>query len=72
MAPSGRSFHCHFQPREAQKINRIGQLRQGVLKAIEDENYSPDVSRKYVAADRSLDMVLQNLLNIIMTYMVVI
>ncbi|MED5302535.1 MAG: amino acid dehydrogenase, partial [Bacteroidota bacterium] len=32
-------------------INRIGQLRQGVLKAIEDEKYSPDVHKKYVVAD---------------------
>ena len=51
MAPQEGVFNGHFQPREAQKINRIGQLRQGVLKAIEDENYSPDVSRKYVVAD---------------------
>ena len=49
--PQEGVFNGHFQPREAQKINRIGQLRQGVLKAIEDEDYSPDVSRKYVVAD---------------------
>jgi glutamate dehydrogenase/leucine dehydrogenase len=49
--PQEGVFNGHFQPREAQKINRIGQLRQGVLKAIEDEKYSPDVSRKYVVAD---------------------
>lgn len=49
--PQEGVFNGHFQPREAQKINRIGQLRQGVLKVIEDENYSPSVSRKYVVAD---------------------
>jgi glutamate dehydrogenase/leucine dehydrogenase len=40
-----------FNLEKPKKINRIGQLRQGVLKAIEDEKYSPDVSRKYVVAD---------------------
>lgn len=49
--PQEGVFNGHFQPREAQKINRIGQLRQGVLKVIEDTNYSPDVDRKYVVAD---------------------
>jgi glutamate dehydrogenase/leucine dehydrogenase len=49
--PQEGVFNGHFQPREAQKINRIGQLRQGVLKAIEDSKYSPDVNRKYVVAD---------------------
>ena len=49
--PQEGVFNGHFQPSESQKINRIGQLRQGVLKAIENENYSPKVSRKYVVAD---------------------
>jgi len=49
--PQEGVFNGHFQPREAQKIHRIGQLRQGVLKVIEDETYSPDVTRKYVVAD---------------------
>jgi glutamate dehydrogenase/leucine dehydrogenase len=49
--PQEGVFNGHFQPRDAQKINRIGQLRQGVLKVIEDEKYSPDVDRKYVVAD---------------------
>lgn len=49
--PQEGVFNGHFQPREAQKINRIGQLRQGVLKAIEDTSFSPDVNRKYVVAD---------------------
>lgn len=49
--PQEGVFNGHFQPKEAQKINRIGQLRQGVLKVIEDESYTPDVTRKYVVAD---------------------
>mgnify|MGYP003643105640 CR=1 FL=1 len=49
--PQEGVFNGHFQPREAQKINRIGQLRQGVLKVIEDTSFSPDISRKYVVAD---------------------
>jgi glutamate dehydrogenase/leucine dehydrogenase len=49
--PQEGVFNGHFQPKEAQKINRIGQLRQGVLKAIEDVNYSPDPAKKYVVAD---------------------
>ena len=49
--PQEGVFNGHFQPREAQKINRIGQLRQGVLKVIEDNKYTPSVARKYVVAD---------------------
>ncbi len=49
--PQEGVFNGHFQPRDAQKINRIGQLRHGVLKVIEDEKYSPKVDRKYVIAD---------------------
>ena len=49
--PQEGVFNGHFQPREAQKINRIGQLRNGVLKVIEDPKFSPEVSRKYVVAD---------------------
>ena len=49
--PQEGVFNGHYQPRESQKINRIGQLRQGVLKTIESENYTPDVERKFVIAD---------------------
>lgn len=49
--PQEGVLNGHFQPRDSQKINRIGQLRQGVLKVIEDTNYSPDLSRKLVVAD---------------------
>jgi glutamate dehydrogenase/leucine dehydrogenase len=49
--PQEGVFNGHFQPKESQKINRIGQLRQGVLKVIENKNYSPSVDRKLVIAD---------------------
>jgi len=49
--PQEGVFNGHFQPREAQKINRIGQLRNGVLKVIEDEAFTPSTERKYVIAD---------------------
>ncbi|ETN96594.1 Glu/Leu/Phe/Val dehydrogenase dimerization domain-containing protein [Zhouia amylolytica] len=49
--PQEGVFNGHFKPTEADKINRIGQLRQGVIKVIESENYSPDVSTKYTVAD---------------------
>lgn len=49
--PQEGVFNGHFQPKEAQKMNRIGQLQRGVLKVIEDESLTPDVSRKFVVAD---------------------
>ena len=49
--PQEGVFNGHFKPTEADKINRIGQLRQGVIKVIENPNFSPDVSRKYTVAD---------------------
>lgn len=49
--PQEGVFNGHFQPREAQKINRIGQLRNGVLKVIENPFFTPDEHRKYVVAD---------------------
>jgi|TARA_B110000483_G_scaffold228836_1_gene292115 glutamate dehydrogenase/leucine dehydrogenase len=49
--PQEGVFNGHFQPTEPQKINRIGQLRRGVLKELEDSKFSPNVARKYVVAD---------------------
>ena len=49
--PQEGIFNGHFKPTEADKINRIGQLRLGVIKVIEDTQYSPDLSRKYTVAD---------------------
>lgn len=49
--PQEGVFNGHFKPTEAEKISRIGQLRYGVLKAIEDAHFSPKVENKYVIAD---------------------
>ena len=49
--PQEGVFNGHFKPTEADKINRIGQLRQGVIKVIENPLYSPNVSKKYTVAD---------------------
>ena len=49
--PQEGVFNGHFQPKESQKINRIGQLRQGVLKIIENDAFTPSNERKYVVAD---------------------
>jgi glutamate dehydrogenase/leucine dehydrogenase len=49
--PQEGVFNGHFRPTEADKINRIGQLRQGVVKVIENPFFSPDVSKKYTIAD---------------------
>jgi len=49
--PQEGVFNGHFKPTEADKINRIGQLRQGVVKVIENPLFSPDVVRKYTVAD---------------------
>ena len=49
--PQEGIFNGHFKPTVADKINRIGQLRLGVIKVIEDKQFSPDLSRKYTVAD---------------------
>lgn len=41
----------HYNPTEPQKIKKIGQLRNGVVKVIENPNFSPDVKRKFTIAD---------------------
>ena len=49
--PQEGVFNGHFKPTEADKINRIGQLRLGVVKVLEREDYSPSVARKFTVAD---------------------
>jgi glutamate dehydrogenase/leucine dehydrogenase len=49
--PQEGVFTGHYKPTEAQKVNRIGQLRQGVVKVIEDEKFSPSLKKKYTVAD---------------------
>lgn len=49
--PQEGVFNGHFKPTEAEKINRIGQLRQGVLMEVLDTAYTPDASKKIKVAD---------------------
>ena len=49
--PQEGVFNGHFKPTEAEKINRVGQLRQGVLMEVVDTKYTPDASKKIKIAD---------------------
>ena len=49
--PQEGVFTGHYKPTEPQKVNRIGQLRQGVVKLIEDEQFAPSLKMKYTVAD---------------------
>ena len=49
--PQEGVFNGHFKPTEAQKIQGVGQLRQGVVKQVEDAKYTPSVDKKYMVAD---------------------
>lgn len=49
--PQEGVFNGHFAPTEAQKVKRIGNLRLGVVKVLEDTNYSPSPEKKYKVAD---------------------
>jgi hypothetical protein len=49
--PQEGVLNGYFNSNEGEKIKRIGQLRAGVSKVLEDSNYSPAINRKYVVAD---------------------
>lgn len=49
--PQEGVFTGHFKPTEPQKVNRIGQLRRGVIKIIEDTEFTPSLAKKYTIAD---------------------
>ncbi|GIV37316.1 MAG: amino acid dehydrogenase [Cyclobacteriaceae bacterium] len=49
--PQEGVFTGHYRPTEPQKVNRIGQLRRGVIKVIEDERFTPSLQKKYTVAD---------------------
>lgn len=49
--PQEGVFNGHFKPTEADKINRIGQLRHGVLLEVLDTDYTPDATKKIMVAD---------------------
>jgi glutamate dehydrogenase (NAD(P)+) len=41
----------HYKPSESERIQKVGQLRLGVAKVVEDPRFTPELSRKYVVAD---------------------
>jgi glutamate dehydrogenase/leucine dehydrogenase len=41
----------HFLPNESERIQKVGQLRLGVAKVVEDTRYTPEPARKYLVAD---------------------
>jgi glutamate dehydrogenase/leucine dehydrogenase len=49
--PQEGVFNGHFQPTEAQKVKRIGNLRLGVVKTLEDPKYTPIPQGKFKVAD---------------------
>ncbi|MES2630170.1 MAG: Glu/Leu/Phe/Val dehydrogenase dimerization domain-containing protein [Bacteroidota bacterium] len=49
--PQEGVFNGHFQPTEPQKISRIGQLRYGVSKVLDDPEFSPNINQKFLVAD---------------------
>ncbi len=51
MAPQEGIVNGHYHATEPQKIQKLGQLRQGVVKVIEDATFTPSLSRKYTVAD---------------------
>ena len=49
--PQEGIFSGHYSPSSPDKINRIGQLRYGVKKKLDDINYSPDLAQGIMIAD---------------------
>ncbi|MEI5986175.1 MULTISPECIES: Glu/Leu/Phe/Val dehydrogenase dimerization domain-containing protein [Sphingobacterium] len=49
--PQEGVLNGHFDVRENGRIHQIGQLRYGVSKVLDDNNFSPDLKRKYKIAD---------------------
>tara|TARA_Y100000994_G_scaffold225644_1_gene208123 strand:+ start:438 stop:1679 length:1242 start_codon:yes stop_codon:yes gene_type:complete len=49
--PQEGIFSGHYNPTSPEKINRIGQLRYGVKKRLEDVNYSPNPNDTIMVAD---------------------
>jgi len=41
----------HFLSSESERIQKVGQLRQGVAKVVDDPRYTPEPTRKYLVAD---------------------
>jgi len=49
--PQEGVFNGHFNPSESQKIIRIGQLRRGVIKVLNDEKFTPSLDMGFKVAD---------------------
>ena len=49
--PQEGVFSGHYSPSSPEKINRIGQLRYGVKKRLDDINYSPSLLQDILVAD---------------------
>ena len=49
--PQEGVFNGHFNAKNAEKVKRIGQLRQGVSKIVDDTAFIPNPSKKYRVAD---------------------
>ena len=49
--PQEGIFEGHYSPSSAEKINRIGQLRYGVKKRLNDINYTPNLNQDFMVAD---------------------
>jgi glutamate dehydrogenase/leucine dehydrogenase len=49
--PQEGVFNGHFNTKTAEKVKRIGHLRQGVSQVVENSNYTPSVARKFRVAD---------------------
>jgi glutamate dehydrogenase/leucine dehydrogenase len=41
----------HFEPSDSERIQKVGQLRMGVAKVVEDPRYTPEPARKVLVAD---------------------
>lgn len=41
----------HFKPTPGAHLSKVTHLRDGVSKVLDDERYSPDITKKYVVAD---------------------
>ncbi|MEU5031769.1 Glu/Leu/Phe/Val dehydrogenase dimerization domain-containing protein [Streptomyces milbemycinicus] len=49
--PQEGVVHGHYGAASAGTVQRVGRLRQGVAKTVEDPRYTPDSARKYTIAD---------------------
>ncbi len=49
--PQEGTVNGYYKPTESEKIKKIGQLRMGVSKVVEDPELTPDPSRKFGVAD---------------------